>query len=193
MAEWTAWARERLWALSPARRAHSVRVAELARALAERHHLPADDAYGAGLAHDLAREWDGPALRREAERVGWSIGPEEQAAPVLLHGPVAAAWMAEHQIGSASAQNAVRFHTTGDPMLDALGWVVFVADGVEPGRTYPDAARLRALAYDDLDAAIRVVLESTRQYLTARGIPPHPRTLAAHQLLVGSSRRVEQR
>lgn len=184
--EWETWAEERLLALSPPRRAHSVRVAQLARELAERHHLPADDAYCAGLVHDAAREWDGPALLREAHRVGWCVDPEEQAAPVLLHGPVAAAWMAADHIGSASAQKAVRFHTTGDRTLDALGWAVFVADAVEPGRTYSDAPRLRALAYDDLDAAVLAVLESTRQYLTARGIPLHPRTVALYPRLGGS-------
>jgi predicted HD superfamily hydrolase involved in NAD metabolism len=176
---WPAWLAERFYALSPARRAHSERVAALGEVLAYYHGLSPELARLAGLAHDLAREWPDAALLREAERWAIDIGPLERRAPVLLHGPVAAAWLREAGIGGAAVFEAVRYHTTAGPGLGPLAKAIFVADGCEPGRQYPEAATLRALAFRDLEDGYRAMLEASAAYLRARGLPPHPAMLAA--------------
>lgn len=176
---WPAWLVERFFALSPARRAHSERVAALGEVLAYYHGLSPDAARLAGLAHDLAREWPDAALLREAERWAIDVGPLERQAPVLLHGPVAAAWLREAGCGSAEVLEAVARHTTAGPGIGPLAKAIFVADGCEPGRQYPEAAALRALAFRDLEAGYRAVLEASMAYLRRRGLPPHPAMLAA--------------
>jgi predicted HD superfamily hydrolase involved in NAD metabolism len=173
------WAADRLPLLSAPRRRHSEAVAQLAADLAGRHGLSPEAAYDAGLVHDLAREWSGEALLGEADRLALHPDAVERAAPVLLHGPVVAAWMMRDGVGTPSIHEAVRYHTTAAPGLGPLGWVVFIADAVEPGRRYPQAAPLRDLAHDNLEAAAVAVMRSTLRYLEARGITPHPRLIEA--------------
>lgn len=186
------WAAPRLLRLSPARRAHSLGVARLAADWAPRWGVSLDDAYAAGLVHDLAREWDGPGLVREAERLGWPVDEAERESPILLHGPVAAAWMREAGVGSTAIEAAVRYHTTAAPSLDALGQLVFIADALEPGREYAGVEALRRVAAADGAEGYRAVLASTRRYLAARGLRIHPRTEAAWALVAGDDRSEEE-
>lgn len=166
-------------ALSPARRGHVERVAALARELARRHGIDPEQAELAALTHDLARELDAAELRAEAAESGWpDLDPVEWAYPVLLHGPVAAAWL--QRLGApAPVVEAVRYHTTGAPGLGALGQVLLIADGVEPGRHYPERAAIEELARRDLAAGYRAALASTVAFLRQAGLTVHPRTLAA--------------
>jgi len=165
-------------ALTRHRQDHSLRVADLAAELARRHGEDPDQAWVAGRYHDLAREWARPALLAEARRLGWPVDAEEAAEPVLLHGPVAGLWAQAAGLGRAVVE-AITWHTTAAPGLDRLGQILFVADGVEPGRAYPEAAALRDLARNDLAAGYRAVLKSTVRYLASRGLALHPRTEAA--------------
>lgn len=179
MASMEHWIGPRLALLSAHRLRHSENVAELTRALAEAHGLSSEGAYWAGLAHDLAREWSRERLLAEARRLGVPVDDEERREPILLHGPVAAAWMQEARVGNAAMWEAVRYHTTAAPGMGPLARALFVADGTEPGRGYPEAAALRRLAFKDLEAGYRAVLEETARYLARRGLRPHPRMRAA--------------
>lgn len=170
---------ERLGMLTPHRRGHSERVAEVMRSLAERHHLDPQDAHLAGLAHDLARELPRPDLLAEAARLGLAWGVEEEEEPVLLHGPIAAKWLEAAGVGTPSIWSAIRYHTTAAPGLDPLGRALFVADGVEPGRRYETRAMLYDLAHQDLDAGYCAVIEQTLTYLQEKGLAPHPDMMEA--------------
>ncbi len=45
--------------------------------------------------------------------------------------------------------------------MSVLEKIIFVADAVEPGRTYPEAARLRKEAFDDLEGVYEFILKWT--------------------------------
>ena len=170
----------RLGKLTPARRAHCERVGELAALLCRAYREDWEEvARLAGRAHDTARELGAQGWFEEAARLGLDVGPEERETPVLLHGPVAAAWMEEAGVGTPAVWAAVRFHTTAAPGLDVGSRAVYVADGIEPGRNYPQADVLRRLAVRDLDQAYREVLAGSEAYLRTRGLSPHPLALLA--------------
>jgi HD superfamily phosphohydrolase YqeK len=95
-------------------------------------------------------------------------------------------------VGSAAIEAAVRYHTTADPSLDALGQLVFIADALEPGRAYVGVEALRRVAEADGAQAYRAVLASTCSYLAARGLRIHPRTEAAWALVAGEDRSEEE-
>jgi HD superfamily phosphohydrolase YqeK len=63
--------------------------------------------------------------------------------------------------------------------MSPLDAIVYLADGLEPGRTFAGRAELEALARRDLDAAMRDVLQSSITYLHERGLAVAPQTLAA--------------
>lgn len=174
-----AWVEEALSRLSAHRRQHSLAVAALAQQLAKVHGENPGVAYMAGLTHDLAREWSRPDLLAEAERLGLEVDDYERAEPLLLHGPIVAAWLKERGWGGPAEWEAVRFHTTAAPEMGRLARIVYVADAVEPGRRYPEASRLRALALRDLDRGYGAVLEDSMRYLETRGLTVHPRMESA--------------
>ncbi|MDA8206663.1 MAG: bis(5'-nucleosyl)-tetraphosphatase (symmetrical) YqeK [Thermaerobacter sp.] len=170
---------ERFQRLTPHRREHIERVTAVMESLAHAHHLDRDEARLAGFGHDLAREMSRLALLDEARRLGLRLGREEEQEPVLLHGPVAAAWLEQAGRGTPSVWEAIRYHTTGAPHLNALGRALYIADGVEPGRQYPERQKLLDLALMDLDAGYCEVLRHTVVYLKDRGFAPHPDMLSA--------------
>jgi predicted HD superfamily hydrolase involved in NAD metabolism len=173
-----AYARERL---SDKRFAHTLRVAEEAERLSNRHDLEGRLPHRARLAallHDAAREMDDGALLRTARRLGVTVGEAELEKPNLLHGPVAAG-LAEKELGvtDAGVLEAIRAHTTGEPGMGALALVVYVADKVEPGRDYPGVEDLRALAEKNLREATRGALQRAVSHNESRGRETHPLSL----------------
>lgn len=167
--------------LTSHRREHIERVMAVMEALADAHQLDVEQARLAGYGHDLAREMSRPTLIAEALRLGLTWGPEEGQEPLLLHGPIAAAWLEQAHVGTPSVWTAVRFHTTAAPGLDNLGQALFIADGVEPGRRYAERGALLDLALHDLNRGYCAVLRHTWVYLRERGLPPHPEMLKALQ------------
>ena len=57
--------------------------------------------------------------------------------PEILHGPVGA-WIAEHEfnITDEDILNAIRFHTTGRAGMSKLEKIIYIADMIEPNRTF---------------------------------------------------------
>lgn len=166
--------------VSPARWEHVAGVVETARRLALRHGVDPDRAALAGLLHDLARDWPPARLQAEVDRARLAVDPLERFAPELLHGPVAAGWaMREMGVDDGEVLAAVRYHTTGRPEPGRLEMVLMVADFAEPGRTHDGAEAVRRAAEQDLATAMRQALTLRLRWLVERGLPVHPRTVAA--------------
>lgn len=162
------------------RSAHVVRVAELGGHLAHAHGLDPEPARIAGLLHDLARLFGPERLLEESARRGIPVGPFERANPIVLHAPLGAE-LAREEFGitDESVLSAIRKHTLADAVMSPLDAVVYLADGLEPGRAFPERAALAAEAFRDLDGAMRGVLAATLTYLQRRGLEAAPQTLAA--------------
>lgn len=166
---------DRLAQLTTHRQQHVWRVAQLMEELAQIHHLPAEDARLSALGHDLAREMSRDALRLEARRLGLPINAPEEEEPILLHGPVAAAWLQQENLGGPDVWEAIYYHTTAAPDLSPLAKALFIADGVEPGRKFDARARIEQVAKEQsLDDAYVLLLKETMQYLQSRRLKPHP-------------------
>ncbi len=171
---------ERFEQLSRHRQQHILRVAKMMEELALIHGLPPQSAYLAGMGHDLAREMSRDALIREAEHLGLEISGPEMNEPVLLHGPVASAWLQQENIGDPDVWEAIRYHTTGAPGLSPLAKALFIADGIEPGRQFEARAWLEKVAKEkSLDEAYALMLKESVKYLESRGLTPHPLMLEA--------------
>jgi predicted HD superfamily hydrolase involved in NAD metabolism len=162
------------------RYAHVVRVARMAERLARAHGVEPLPARIAGMLHDLARLYSAERLLRECAERGMEIDAFERAHPIVLHARLGAELARERfGIGDEGVLSAIRKHTLADAVMSPLDAVVFLADGLEPGRDFPDRADLAALALRDLDAAMRAVLASSIAYLRDRSLAISPHTLAA--------------
>ena len=198
--------------LPPKLQAHIARAQEVARELAPYHNVPPEQAALGILAHDVARAMSGAELLHCAAQFALPVGIVDRRVPVLLHGPVgaeilrreegltdAAGCLSAHpelvagwpdsgmDTGTALYQ-AVYWHTTAHPGLDAMGKVVFLADKLDPNKLkkYPYQPRIMELARANLDAAILEFL--TRQIidLTVRGLLVHPMMVKARNALLAT-------
>jgi predicted HD superfamily hydrolase involved in NAD metabolism len=157
-----------------------VRVARCAGLLAAEHGVDANKARLAGMLHDLARLYSNARLIDECEMRRMPIGDFERKNPVVLHAPLGAR-LAQEAFGVIDPQvlSAIEKHTVAAAEMSPLDCVVYLADGLEPGRDFDARAALWALARRDLAAAMRETLKNSLDYLERKGFAVAPQTLAA--------------
>jgi predicted HD superfamily hydrolase involved in NAD metabolism len=167
------------------RLAHSYRVLDTARELAGRFGAPLAQAEQAALMHDYCRKLPAPVLLAEARQRNLIVDPAEVAEPLLLHGPVAAAWLAERGlVTDPPVLAAIRWHTTGRAGMTLLEKVIWLADYIEPGRRFAGVEPVREAAGQDLDTALLLALDQTISYAIANGWQLHLYTIQARNSLL---------
>jgi HD superfamily phosphohydrolase YqeK len=143
------------WAmLSPARKGHARRVADLMEHWARAFDLCAVDVdrwRAAGFLHDALRDADPARLHPLADP-----GLRELA-PDLVHGPAAAQRLRKLGVRDEPVLLAITWHTLGHPDLDRLGRALYLADHLEPGRPSesPTSALRRERVTRDMDGVLR--------------------------------------
>ena len=167
----------RLIELPTGLRDHVERSRLVGQELAIRHGVDPHQVDAGIAAHDLARALSGPVLLKEAERLNLEVSFVERQQPLLLHGPVAAAWLnIEDGYQDDAVIEAVQFHTTGVPGMDEVGKVVFLADKLDPWKVerVPFLKRVEEVARTDLNAAVLRYLDRTIERLIRDGEMVHP-------------------
>lgn len=135
--------------VSERRLAHIKGVAEMCAELAAVYGVDAASARLAGLLHDWDKGYDDDQIRERVRELGIEdeIGARVvEEMPRVLHGPTAAAALARTwpKIPSDIIE-AIRTHTTASTTMSSLGKILYVADAIEPSRTFEDAPYLRSL------------------------------------------------
>jgi predicted HD superfamily hydrolase involved in NAD metabolism len=181
----------RLDGLPTGLRAHIGRVREISRELAAAHGIDADLAELTAAAHDVARHLPGAALIEEAERMGIAINSVERDVPILLHGPVGAAWLAnDRSVTDPGVLEGVHWHTTAHPDLAPLGQVVFIADKLDPAKAkaYPFQSEVREAAWRSLHDGVLAFIDGALRQLLERDDLIHPLfTDTRNALLLGTA------
>lgn len=162
------------------RYAHCVRVARMSENLARVHGVDTGKARIAGMLHDLARLYPAERLLKESAEHGIAIDAYACEHPVVLHAPLSAA-LARTMFGVSDSEvlSAIAKHTLGAAGMKPLDCILYLADGLEPGREFAERAALAALAGKDLTEAMRATIRSSLRYLTQRHLPIAPQTAAA--------------
>lgn len=162
------------------RYAHCVRVARMAENLARAHGEDPGKARLAGMLHDLARLYSAERLLAESRRRELEVDDYAREHPVVLHAALSAR-LAEEEFGvrDRAVLSAIEKHTVGAADMSALDCILYLADGLEPGRDFAERESLAELAGKDISAAMRATIRSSLRYLTQRHLPAAPQTLAA--------------
>ena len=132
------------------RRAHVGRVVALLNDWAGAMHVGADEAAAwqdAGWWHDALRDADERTLR--------AMTGELHAPAGLLHGPAAALRLEAYGEQRLDVLEAVRWHTVGNAGWNRTGRALYMADFLEPGRSFMQAdraflAKLVPAAFDEV-------------------------------------------
>lgn len=170
-------ARELLAArLSPRSLEHCERVAAQAVELALRFGVDAADAELAGLLHDYARDEGADGLLALAEDLSVPVTPFEVEHPYLIHARVGAALLRRELPGVGEAVlSAVELHTVGGLPMSDLDKVVYLADMIEPARTFPGVDTLRAACVTEpLAECFRLGYARSLRHVLEKGGPVHP-------------------
>lgn len=140
--------------LSEKRYVHSIGVMKRAGELAQIYGVDEKEARLTGLVHDIAKEIPEEEKIRYCQANGIEMDAVEMANPSLLHAKIGAD-MAKKQYGfTTSMQQAIAYHTTGNPHMDMLANIIFIADKTEENRTFDGVEALRKLSEEDIEAAI---------------------------------------
>lgn len=142
-----------------------------------------DDARAAAILHDCTKYLDLEEQLSLCEKYGIILDDLEKVAVKLLHSKTGAA-IARYEYGMPDRVcEAICWHTTGKADMTKLEKILYIADYMEPTRDFDGVEKLRALVYEDLDAAVRLGLEMSVEELTERGVPVHPNTAEALRFL----------
>ena len=154
-------------------REHVGRVLVEAVDLAVRWDVSPQRAELAVWGHDLFRALAPREQLRLARDIGLPVTAQDEASPVMLHGPLAAVVLRERfAVKDDEVIAAVREHTTGAPEMPLLSKIILLADKVEKRKRTrtPIMAQVRRLARRDLDLALlcwadwKWVEERTREW-----------------------------
>jgi len=126
----------------------------------------------AGFLHDVLRDGEDEALRE-------LVDPRFRTLPAkVLHGPAASRRLREEGVDDEELLHAVTYHTLGSAGFGKLGFALYSADFLEPGRESKKRWRseLRKRAPSELYEVAREILAARMGYLIERGRPLHPET-----------------
>ena len=161
---------------------HANRVERGALHLAAVHELDRDICAAAAAGHDLFRHCKDAELLALSRSYRVRITEDELAAPIVLHGPLAAVYAREAmQVDHDEILSAITYHTTAHPDYSLESLAVFLADKVEPrkARTDPGLMAVAAAAEHDLYAAAAMFLERRLTNQLNSGQPLHPLAVAS--------------
>lgn len=137
----------------------------------------------AGILHDCTKYLELEEQLELCEKYGVELDELEHQAVKLLHSKTGAC-IAKHVFGEPEeVYQAIFWHTTAKADMTTLEKILYVADYMEPNRTFEGVERLRELAYRDLDAALLLGVETTVQEMKDRRRPVHTNTLQAQAWL----------
>ena len=149
---------------------HTMGVMYTAAALAMAHGADMDQALYAGLLHDCAKCIPNEEKLSLCEKYQISISDAERKSPSLLHAKLGAYFAKSiYGIEDEEILHAIKVHTTGEPGMNLLDKIIYIADYIEPNRDQaPNLTAIRKLAFQDLDKTMEKILSDTLQYLTEK-------------------------
>lgn len=159
---------------------HTLRVAQTAVELAEVYKASPEKAELAAVFHDYAKYRSLEELKRWISK---SYLPKDllDYHHELWHGPVGAILVErEHGIHDTDVRNAIHYHTTGQANMSKLEMIVFLADYIEPGRSFTGIEEVREIAGKDLVHACWMVSRNTIQFLMQKNARIYPDTFHAY-------------
>ena len=175
--------------MSQKRFEHVLGVEKTAVALAEKYGASPVKASIASLTHDYAKERSDEEFQLVIRRDGFDLDLLNWN-NAIWHGLVGADFVQrELEIDDEEILQAIRLHTTGAAKMSLLEKIVYLADYIEPGRTFPGVVEAREIAMIDLDAAVAYETKHTLLHLIETEAVIYPKTIETYNFWVAKYRR----
>lgn len=152
--------------------------------LARRWGADEDEARRAAILHDCTKYLDLNEQLQLCSKYGILLDNMEKNTLKLLHSKTGAA-IAKAEFGASDEVYwAIYWHTTGKADMSLLEKIIYIADYMEPSRSFDGVEEVRDLVYRDLDAALLMGIEQTIELMKEMGNPVHYRSLEARDWLI---------
>ncbi len=137
----------------------------------------------AGLLHDITKALPVTEQLRLCQKYGIMTECYQGDMTKILHGKTAAAVAAVLFGETPEVCAAIAWHTTGRAGMTLLEKIVYIADYIEPTRSFDGVEQLRALAFQNLDAAVVCGIDMTIEMLKNRNCPINRDSVEAREYL----------
>lgn len=166
---------------------HSVRVMEECKKLAGVYSVDIESAAMAGLLHDCGRLTDSSSLLKKADEFGIILDRIYTKNVNLIHARLGMEIARQkYGIEDFDILNAIKYHTTGREDMSILEKIVYMADYIEPGRSFEGIEMIRDLCYIDRDInkALVKASDNTIIYILNNSWTIHEDTIKARNFLL---------
>lgn len=178
--------REKAYAMLKAKRIPHVQGCEKeAVRLAKRYGADETEAAEAAILHDITKKLPLSEQLKLCEKYDIMTDALEKANEKLLHAKTGAG-VASAMFGvSEEVRSAINWHTTGKADMTLLEKIIYLADYIEETRHFDGVEKLRSLAYEDLDQAMILGLQTSIKEIEGKGHAVHKNTLLALEWFKG--------
>lgn len=162
---------------------HSLEVAKEAKKLANNYNIDEEKAFLAGLLHDCAKCFSIEQIQKTAMDNNYTLDAVVKIQPELAHSFLGY-FVAknEYNIKDEDILNAIKYHTTGKKDMSMLEKIIYIADYIEPTRTYfKELDMARFLAYQDLNKAMAYILQNVIILNKSKNRLIHPLSIEAFE------------
>lgn len=172
---------------------HTLRVTDMAMALAKVNNISVEKAEIAGLFHDLAKNLSDDELITYINTYNIKIDELVMRNLYLAHGMIAAdIAKRDYGIDDEEIIEAISYHTIGGSKLSPLAKLIYVADYIEPKRDFEGVEVIRAIALSGaLDQALLMTIENQMIFLLKGHKEIHPNALQMRNELVRQLKKSE--
>lgn len=154
--------------LSAKRRFHTYAVKDTALKLAKLYGVDSEKTETAALLHDICKNLSIEKINEYVKE--FKLDSKYENNINLAHSKIAAKIAArDFNISDCDIINAVSYHTTGRAGMSLLEKIIYIADAIEPGRSYQGVEDIRKAAFVNLDEACLLSLSRTADYVKSQG------------------------
>lgn len=169
--------------LDSQRYTHTLGVMYTAASLAMAHQVNMEQAMYAGLLHDCAKCISNEKKLKLCSKYQIAVSEAEKRSPFLLHAKLGAFFAKKrYHVTDPEVLHAIQVHTTGEPHMNTLDKLIYIADYIEPNRRKaPNLQKVRRMAFQDLDVTMLQILSDTLAYLKEKGGELDPLTWKTYE------------
>lgn len=180
--------------LSKERYKHSLGVMKRAEKLATIYNENIEIAKMVGLAHDIAKEMPKEEKLKYINKNKIDIDEIEKENVGLLHGKIGADICKKRYNFSIKMQKAIIYHTTGNPDMDNLAKIIYLADKTEENRKQEnyDVEKIRKLSDEDINKAMLEMLEESINFNIKKRRLIHPDSILTRNCILLEYNRTEK-
>lgn len=173
--------------LKESRYIHTLGVASVAKKLAEINNVDVEKAEMAALCHDIAKNknYTDEDMKKIIDENNIVLSEYEKVSPKIWHSIIAPVEAKRKAlVDDEEILEAIRVHTTGKENMSTLDKIIYIADMIEPSRSFDGLEEIRNATLEDLDKGVLMGLDHSIKFLLSKGAIIDINTMNARNYLV---------